>query len=49
VIVPANAGTYGNAWTHYSFLRTLQDGLGTSGQAYLGRAANSTSINTIWK
>jgi phosphatidylinositol-3-phosphatase len=45
----ANAGTYGNAWTHYSFLRTLQDGLGTSGQGYLGGAANTTSISTIWK
>jgi hypothetical protein len=45
----ANAGLYGSAWTHYSFLRTLQDGLGTSGQGYLGGAQDATSINTIWK
>jgi hypothetical protein len=47
----ANPGLYGNAWTHYSLLRTLQDGLGTSGQGYLGGAgaAGTTSINTIWK
>jgi phosphatidylinositol-3-phosphatase len=45
----ANTGSYGNMWDHYSFLRTLQDGLGTSGQGYLGDAANSNSINTIWK
>lgn len=50
VISPlVNVGTYGNLWDHYSFLRTLQDGLRTSGQGYLGNAANSTSINTIWK
>jgi hypothetical protein len=45
----ANAGSYGSAWTHYSLLRTLQDGLGTSGQDYLGAAADASSINTIWK
>jgi hypothetical protein len=45
----ANPGLYGNAWTHYSLLRTLQDGLGVNGQGYLGGAANSSSINTIWK
>jgi len=45
----ANPGEYGNLWTHYSFLRTLQDGLGTSAQGYLGRAGTSSSINTIWK
>jgi hypothetical protein len=45
----AYPGSYGNAWTHYSFLRTLQDGLGTSGQGYLGGAAGSSPINTIWK
>jgi hypothetical protein len=45
----ANPGEYGNLWTHYSFLRTLQDGLGTSAQGYLGRAGTSPSISTIWK
>jgi hypothetical protein len=45
----ANPGSYGNLWTHYSFLRTLQDGLGTSGLGYLGGAANASPINTIWK
>jgi hypothetical protein len=44
-----NVGSYGNLWDHYSFLRTLQDGLGVSGQGYLGHAADSSSINTIWK
>jgi phosphatidylinositol-3-phosphatase len=45
----ANVGSYGNMWDHYSFLRTLQDGLGTSGQGYLGDAADAQPINTIWK
>jgi hypothetical protein len=45
----ANVGSYGNLWDHYSFLRTLQDGLGTSGQGYLGGAGDASSINTIWK
>jgi phosphatidylinositol-3-phosphatase len=52
VISPlANIGSYGNMWDHYSFLRTLQDGLGTSGLGYLGGAGASgeSSINTIWK
>jgi hypothetical protein len=50
VISPlVNVGLYGNDWNHYSFLRTLQDGLGTSGQGYLGGAASATPINTIWK
>jgi hypothetical protein len=52
VISPlANVGTYGNLWDHYSFLRTLQDGLGTSGLGYLGGAGatGESSINTIWK
>jgi phosphatidylinositol-3-phosphatase len=50
VISPlANVGSYGNMWDHYSFLRTLQDGLGTSGLGYLGGADSSASINTIWK
>ena len=47
-----NPGSYGNAWTHYSLLRTLQDGLGTSSLGYLGApggAAAASSINTIWK
>lgn len=45
----ANVGSYGNDWNHYSFLRTLQDGLGVSGLGYLGGAASATPINTIWK
>jgi hypothetical protein len=45
----ANPGLYGSQWSHYSLLRTLQDGLGTSGQGYLGRASGSPSINSIWK
>jgi hypothetical protein len=50
VISPlANVGSYGNDWNHYSFLRTLQDGLGVSGLGYLGGAASATPINTIWK
>lgn len=52
VISPlANVGTYGNMWDHYSFLRTLQDGLGTSGLGYLGNAGDpsESSISTIWK
>jgi hypothetical protein len=50
VISPlANVGSYGNDWNHYSFLRTLQDGLGVSGQGYLGGAAAATPINTVWK
>jgi hypothetical protein len=52
VISPlANIGTYGNMWDHYSFLRTLQDGLGTSGLGYLGNAGapGESSISTIWK
>jgi hypothetical protein len=50
VISPlVNTGIYGNMWDHYSLLRTLQDGLGTSSQGYLGAAASASSINTIWK
>jgi phosphatidylinositol-3-phosphatase len=50
VISPlANPGQYGNDWNHYSLLRTLQDGLGVSGQGYLGGAAAASPINTIWK
>jgi hypothetical protein len=45
----ANVGSFGNMWDHYSFLRTLEDGLGTSGRGYLGKAASASSINTIWK
>jgi phosphatidylinositol-3-phosphatase len=47
----ANIGTYGNMWDHYSFLRTLQDGLGTSGLGYLGGAGDpsESSISNIWK
>jgi hypothetical protein len=52
VISPlANVGTYGNMWDHYSFLRTLEDGLGTSGLGYLGNAGapGESAIGTIWK
>lgn len=50
VISPlANPGSYGNAWNHYSFLRTMQDGLGTDVYGYLGAAASASPINTIWK
>jgi hypothetical protein len=40
-------GIYGGAFTHYSFLRTLEDGFGLDG--YLGFAASAQPINTIWK
>ena len=43
----ANVGSYGNEWDHYSFLRTLEDGLGVSG--YVGAAGTASPINTIWK
>ena len=43
----ANTGSYGSTWTHYSFLRTLEDGLGVGG--YVGNAATATSIKNIWK
>ena len=43
----ANVGSYGNEWNHYSFLRTLEDGLGVGG--YVGAAATANPINTIWK
>jgi hypothetical protein len=50
VISPlAKAGSYDNDWNHYSFLRTVQDGLGVSGLGYLGDAVFATPINTIWK
>jgi hypothetical protein len=50
VISPlAHVGSFGNAWTHYSLLRTLQDGLGSSGLGYLGDAASANPIDTIWK
>jgi hypothetical protein len=50
VISPlANPGFYGNPWDHYSFLRTMQDGLGTDVYGYLGAAASASPINTIWK
>jgi hypothetical protein len=45
----ARPGSYGSAWNHYSFLRTLQDGLGTNGLGYLGGAASASPINSIWK
>jgi len=41
------AGVYGGAFTHYSFLRTLEDGFRLDG--YLGFAAGAQPINTIWK
>jgi hypothetical protein len=40
-------GVYGGAFTHYSFLRTLEDGYRLDG--YLGFAAGAQPINTIWK
>jgi hypothetical protein len=40
-------GVYGGAFTHYSFLRTLEDGFRLDG--YLGFAAGAQPINTIWK
>jgi hypothetical protein len=40
-------GVYGGAFTHYSFLRTLEDGFQLEG--YLGFAAGAQPINTIWK
>jgi len=43
----ANVGSYGNEWNHYSFLRTLEDGLGVGG--YVGAATTASPINTIWK
>lgn len=50
VISPlVNPGLYGNPWDHYSFLRTLQDGLGTDVYGYLGAAASATPISNIWK
>lgn len=45
----AHVGLFGNAWNHYSLLRTLQDGLGVSGLGYLGDAASAKPIDTIWK
>jgi hypothetical protein len=45
----AYTGSYGNEWNHYSFLRTLEDGLGVSGLGYVGNAESATPINTIWK
>jgi phosphatidylinositol-3-phosphatase len=45
----ANLGSYGNLWDHYSFLRTLENGLGVSALGYVGAAASANSINTIWK
>ena len=45
----AYTGSYGNEWNHYSFLRTLEDGLGVSSLGYVGNAASATPINTIWK
>jgi hypothetical protein len=40
-------GVYGGSFTHYSFLRTLEDGFGLDG--YLGFAAGAQPINTIWR
>jgi hypothetical protein len=40
-------GVYGGAFTHYSFLRTLEDGYRLDG--YLAFAAGAQPINTIWK
>jgi hypothetical protein len=35
-------------YTHYSFLRTLQDGYGLT-NSYLGAAADVTPIARIWR
>lgn len=40
-------GVYGSQYSHYSTLRTLEDGFGIS--THLGGAATASSINTIWK
>ena len=40
-------GVYGGSFTHYSFLRTLEDGFVLD--SYLGFAAGAQPINTIWK
>jgi phosphatidylinositol-3-phosphatase len=40
-------GVYGGAFTHYSFLRTLEDGFRLNG--YVGFAAGAAPINTIWQ
>jgi len=40
-------GIYDGSFTHYSFLRTLEDGFGLD--AYLGHAAGAAPINTVWK
>ncbi len=43
LVVP---GTYGGAYDHYAFLRTLEDGFGLN--AYLGNASLTAPISTIW-
>jgi Phosphoesterase family len=43
-------GTYDDGpFTHYSFLRTMQDGFFGSTASYLGHAADVTPIDVIWK
>ena len=40
-------GVYGGAFSHYSFLRTLEDGFRLDG--YAGNAATAAPIASIWK
>jgi hypothetical protein len=42
----AKPGVYGDAFNHYSFLRTLEDGFGIT--SYAGAANSATAINTVW-
>ncbi len=39
-------GTYGGAFNHYGFLRTMEDGFRLDG--YLANATRAAPINTIW-
>lgn len=49
VISPlAHNAVYQQVYTHYSLLRTLQDGFGATAGGYLGAAAGSLSITPIW-
>jgi hypothetical protein len=40
-------GVYGGAFTHYSFLRTMEDGFRLGG--YVGNAAVVKPVNNIWR
>jgi phosphatidylinositol-3-phosphatase len=49
VISPlAHNAVYQQMFTHYSLLRTLQDGFAATGGGYLGAAASASSITPIW-